>query len=60
MTGKPMDFTQYFEDEDIRDAVSQKLHRPLVYLSNIFWRESTKTKTPTSPFHIGDYLRCTK
>ena len=43
-------------DEVIRDVVSQKLYRPIVNTSNKIWRDSTQTKTPTSPLQIGDSL----
>ena len=48
-----MDFTPEVEYEVIREAVSHKLDRPLVYPSNKLLRDSTQTKTPNSPFHIG-------
>ena len=54
-----MDFTPGFEDDVIREAVSHKLDRALVNPSNKVWGDSTQTKTPTSPFHIGDSLRYT-
>ena len=54
-----MDFTPEDEDEVIREAVSQKLDRPLVNPSNNFWRDSPQTKNPTSPFHVGESLRHT-
>ena len=40
-------------------AVSHKLDRPLVNLSNKVCKYSTKTTTPTSYFHIGDCIRYT-
>ena len=52
-----MDFTPDSEDKIFREAVSHKLDRTLVKTSNKVWRGSTQTKTPTSPFHIGDSLR---
>ena len=54
-----MDFYPDVEDEFIRYAVSHKLDRPLVNTPNKVWRDSTKTKTPPSPFKIGDSLRYT-
>ena len=56
-TGDLMDFTPYDEDEVTREAVSHKLDRPLVNPSNKFSIGSTQTKTPTSTFKIGEYLR---
>ena len=58
-TGRPMDFTPEVEDEFISEAVSQKLDRPLVNPPNKVWRDSTQTKNPPSPFHIGVSLRYT-
>ena len=49
-------FTPYTEDGVIMEAVSHKLDRPLVNPSNNLWVDSTQTKTPTSPFQIGDSL----
>ena len=54
-----MNFNPEVEDEVIMDAASHKLDIPLVNLSNKVLRESTKTKTPPSPFHIGDSIRYT-
>ena len=54
-----MDFTAEAEDEFIRYSVSHKLNIPLVNTSNKDCRDSTQTKTPTSPFHISEYLRFT-
>ena len=54
-----MDFTPETEDEVIREAVSHKLYRPLVNTSKKIWRKTTKTKTLTSPYQIGDSLRYT-
>ena len=51
-----MDFNPEAEDEVIREAVSQKLDRSLVKPSKKVWIDSTQTKAPTSPFHIGDSL----
>ena len=51
-----MHFTAEAEDEIIREAVLHKVYRPLVNLSIKVWRDSTQTKSPTSPFHIGDSL----
>ena len=51
-----MDFTPEAEDEVIREAVSHKLDRPIVYPSNKVWRDSSKTKATTSPFQIVDSL----
>ena len=59
ITGKTIYFTPDGEDEVIRDAISQKIDRSLANSSSKFWRESTKTKTTTSPFQIGDSLRYT-
>ena len=59
ITGKPMDFISEVEDEGIRDAVSQKLDRPLVNPSNELFRDSTQTKSLTSPFQISDSFRYT-
>ena len=56
ITGKPIDFTPEVKDEVIRDAVSHKLDRPLVNQSDKLCRNSTQTKTPTSPFKIGDSI----
>ena len=50
-------FTPEAYDEVLREKLSHKLDRPLVNPSNKVWRDSTKIKTPTSPFHIGDSLR---
>ena len=47
------------KDEVIRQVDSHKLYRHLVNPSNKALRYSTQTKTPTSPFHIGDSLRYT-
>ena len=52
-----MDFIPESEDEVIREALSQKLDRPLANLSNNVWRDSSQTKYPTSSFHIGNSLR---
>ena len=52
-----MDFTPEVEYEVISEAVSQTLYITLVNLSNKVWRDSTQTKTPTSPFQIGDSLK---
>ena len=54
-----MDFTQEVEDEVIREAVSQKLYKPLVNPSNKVCEESTQTKTLTSLSQISDSLRYT-
>ena len=54
-----MGFTPEAEDEAIREAVPHKLDTPLFNPSNEFWRESTQTKTPTSPFQIGESIRYT-
>ena len=35
------------------------MYRPLFNLWKNVWRYSTQNKTPTSPFHIGDYIRYT-
>ena len=43
-TDKPMDFTPEVEIEVIREAVSQKLDRPLVHPSNKFGRDSNQIK----------------
>ena len=51
-----MDFNPEAEDEVIREAVSQKLDISLVKPREKVWRDSTQTKAPTSPFHIGDSL----
>ena len=51
-----MDFNPEAEDEVIREAVSHKLDRFLVKPSKKVWRYSTQTKSPTSPFQIGDSL----
>ena len=51
-----MNFNPEAEDEIITKAVSQKLYRPLVSLSNKVWIESTQTKFSTSPFQIGDSI----
>ena len=51
-----MEFNEEVEDEVIRDAVSHKLDRPIFDISNKFWIDITKTKTPTSPFQIGDSI----
>ena len=48
-----MEFTPEAEDEVISDSVSKKLDRPLVNSSKKVRRDSTQTKTPISPFHIG-------
>ena len=58
-TGNPMDFTPEEEDKVTREAVSHKLEKPLVNISNKVWRDSNQTKSPNSPFHIGDSLRYT-
>ena len=52
-----MYFTPEVEDEFIRESASQKLDIPLVNLSNKVWRDSEQTKTPNSPFKIGDSLK---
>ena len=54
-----MDFTPEVEDEVIMEAVSHKLDIPIVNLSNKVWRDSTQTKTLTSPFQIGESIRLT-
>ena len=36
-----------------------KIDIPIVNPSNKVWRDSTQTKTPTSPLHIGDSVRYT-
>ena len=54
-----MDFTPEVEYEVISEAVSQTLYITLVNLSNKVWRDSTQTKTPTSPFQIDDHIRYT-
>ena len=41
------------------EVVSHKLDRPLVNPLNKVRRDSTQTKTSTSPFYIGDSLRYT-
>ena len=51
-----MGFNSETEDEVIREVVSHKLDRSLVKPSNKVWRDSTKTKAPTPPFQIHDYL----
>ena len=51
-----MDFSPEVEYEVIRDAVSHKLYRPLIYLSHKVWIESTQIKIITSLFQIGDSL----
>ena len=52
-----MVFTPENEYKVIREEVSHKLDRPLVNLSNKVWRDSTQTKTTTSPFKIGGSIR---
>ena len=52
-----MEFTPEVEYEVIRDAVLHKLDRPLINPPKEVWRDSTKNKTTTSPFQIGDSLR---
>ena len=52
-----MNFTPEAEDEVIREAFSNKLDRPMVNPSTTTKRYSAQTKYPTSPFHIGEYLR---
>ena len=47
-----MYFSPEAKYEGIRDAVSQKLDRPIVNPSKQILRDSTQTKTKTSPFHI--------
>ena len=54
-----MDFTTEAQYEVIREAVSQKLDRPIFNTSHKFWRDSTQTKYQNSLFHIDDYLRYT-
>ena len=54
-----MGFTPEAESEVIRELVSHKLDRPLVNPSNRFFMDSTRTKSPTLPFQIGDSLRYT-
>ena len=49
-----MDFKPEVEDEVIMEAVSHKLDITIVNEKNKFRRDSTQTKTPTSPFQIGD------
>ena len=56
-TGKTMVFTSEAEDEVIWKAVSYKLDITLVNTSNKVWRDSTQTKSSTSPFYIGNYVR---
>ena len=51
-----MYFTPEGDDEVIMEEISHKLDRPLVNPSYKFWRDSTQTKTPTSPFHIFESL----
>ena len=58
-TGKPMDFIPEVEDEVIRESVSYKLYISIVNPLNKNWRYYPKTKTPTSPLQIGEYLRYT-
>ena len=55
-----MNFTPEAEDAVIREAVSHKLYIPIVNPSKNVWIDSTQTKAPTSPFHIGDSLRYPK
>ena len=52
-------FTPEVEDEVIRDAVLHKLDIPLVDSSNKVCIDSTQTKSPPSPFHIGLSLKYT-
>ena len=52
-----MDFTPEADDEVIREVVLQTFDRPLVNTPNKVCRDSTQTKSPISPFHIGDSLR---
>ena len=52
-----MYFTPEYEGKVIRESVSHKLDRPLVNPLKLFLRDSTKTKAPTPPFHIGDFIR---
>ena len=54
-----MGFTPEAENEVIREAVSHKLHIPLVNPSNKVLRDSTQSKYPTSPFQIGESIRYT-
>ena len=54
-----MDFIPEYEYEVIREEFSHKLYKPIFNPSNKVWRDSTQTKTPTLPFHIGDSLRYT-
>ena len=58
-TGKPIYFTAWVEDEVIRYVLPHKLDRPIVNPSNKIWEYSTQNETPTSPFHIGGYLKYT-
>ena len=52
-------FTPEVENDVIMEAVSHKLDIPIVNLSNKVWRDSTQTKTLTSPFQIGESIRLT-
>ena len=58
-TVRLMGFTPESEDEFIRETVPHKLDTPLLNPKNKVWRESTQTKTPTSPFQIGKSIRYT-
>ena len=51
-----MNFTLEVKDEVIREAVSNKLDRPIVNPPKKHWRDSTQTKTTTSTFYISDSL----
>ena len=51
-----MDFTPEADDEVIREVVLQIFDRPLVNTPNKVCRDSTQTKSPISPFQIGDSL----
>ena len=55
-----MNSTPEAEYDVIREAVSYKLCRPLVNKSNKVCRYLTQTKTPNSPFHIGESLNIHK
>ena len=57
--GKQTDFPPEDKYEVIRKSVSNQLDINMVNPSHKVWRDSTQTKTPTSPLHIGDSVRYT-
>ena len=51
-----MDLTPEVDHEVIIESVSHKLDNPIFNTSNKVCRDSTQTKTPTSPFQIVEFI----